>query len=866
MIFSIIIISNSISIAQLSVNKGTIDLSDCNFNKNKVIELNGEWEFYYKQTLSNNDIITNNIKPSYFPVPSLWNDKALDNVKLSNKSSATYRLKIKTSPQTKYLTIRTMRIFSAYKLFINDSLIIKVGEIEQKTQKEIAGLKTVTATFVVPDTVFYLTIQMSSYSHRKAGIQSEIEIGLPKYIFKKSRIAKSTEIFILGVMIIMAFYHIGLFILWKKNTSALFFGFLLISVSLHLTTNEEVLMSYFIDIFPTEFLYKIDFMTNNLTAIFIILFFYSINPKYYNKIVIYTQIVILSLIVLVIIFSKTEFYSHTLIIFEIMVIIFIPYILFNLIKAVVKNRKNSVQELTGTIILFGSALNDILYENSIIDTGYITWLGLTFFIVIQSNTVARRYTNLFNRTDELNSITSELDYIKNKILNEKGASIDKTLEIIAQKNNATRSLMFITNNGGVKVKAYYSQYIHPEKESYPVNLIQLSLKEKQIIKIENAYTENEFFDSKYLNNFKVKSAFCMPLISDDDVKGILYFENEMQTEKFTDRTEQIISLLSNQIMNIIDNYDKFNELDNLNLKLEETIEERTIEVMQQREELKTQKDEIERQNEYLNSIYDEISLQNQEINDSINYAKRMQAALLPNRNTLTSAFPNNFILFKPKDILSGDFYWIYETKNQDIKIFAVADCTGHGVPGALMSIIGNNMLFNQITGNKITEPSVILDNVQAEISHKLKQNIMSESKDGMDLAIIAYDKEKSIIKFSGARNPLIMIRDNELTEFKGDRMSIGGAEHARIGKDSRFTNKEINTKEGDVFYMFSDGYADQLGGKRNRKFMKKKFYELLLSIHTKPMLEQQETLLEAMILWKGDNIQVDDVLVAGIRI
>jgi len=866
MIFSTIIISNSNSFAQIVVNKGYIDLSDYNFNDNKIIELNGDWEFYYNQTLSNNDIITNSIEPLYFPVPSLWNNKTIDKIKLSNKSNATYRLKIKASPQTKYLSVRTMRIFSAYKLFVNDSLIIKVGEIEQKTQKEIAGLKTVTATFIVPDTVFYLTIQMSSYSHRKAGIQSVIEIGLPKYIFKKSRIAKSIEIFILGVMIIMAFYHIGLFVLWKKNTSALYFGFLLISVSLHLTTNEEVLMSYFIDIFPTEFLYKIDFMTNNLTGIFIILFFYSINPKYYNKIVIYTQIAILSLIVLVIIFSKTEFYSHTLIVFEIVVVIFIPYILFNLIRAVVKNRKNSIQELTGTIILFGSALNDILYENSIIDTGYITWLGLTLFIVIQSNTVARRYTNLFNHTDELNSITSELDYIKNKILNEKGSSIDKTLEIIATKSNVTRSLLFITKNGDLDVKAYYSKYIHTERDSYPANLIELSLKEKQIIKIENAYTENKFFDSNYLNNFKVKSAFCMPLISDNDVKGIIYFENEMQTEIFSDRTEQIISLLSNQIMNIIDNYDKFNELDNLNLKLEETIEERTIEVMQQREELKTQKDEIERQNEYLNSIYDEISLQNKGINDSINYAKRMQIALLPNKNTLTSAFPNNFILFKPKDILSGDFYWIHEAIKQDLKVFAVADCTGHGVPGALMSIIGNNLLFNQVTGNKILEPATILDNVQTEISHKLKQNIMSESKDGMDLAIIAYDKENSLIKFSGARNPLIMIRDNELTEFKGDRMSIGGAEHARIGKESRFTNQDINTKEGDVFYMFSDGYADQIGGKRNRKFMKKKFYELLLSIHEKPMLEQQETLLETIKLWKADNIQVDDMLVAGLRI
>lgn len=866
LIFTIIFFSclNTLH-AQETVTNGILDISKTDFSDKSIIKLDGQWEFYYNKILSYSDFQNSNPKAQYYNVPALWNIEQLEGVKISPQAVATYRLKIKTSEKTKFLSIKAMKIFSAYKIFINDSLIIEVGTLQTEKTKEKPAIKTVTSSFIVPDTSFYLIIQVSNFNHKKGGIKSSLEIGSPESIYMKSRNAKNLELFVLGLMIIMAFYNIGLFILWKKNTSALYFGLLLISVFLHMVTNEEVLITYYTDFFSAEFIYKIDFITNYTTALFFGLFFFASEPKYYIKSV--KKILVIATIILsgIVIFTKTKFYSETLILFEIIVILLIPYTLVGQIRAVIKKEIISLQELIGTLILFATAINDILYENSIIATGYFLWLGLTIFTMVQSLSIARRYTFLFNKTDNLNSLISEIDSVKNQLIKESGSSVQKVLEIISNKNQSTRALLFVNQNNKPVLKSSYFKFHHNKEntDQYPNKIIENCFEEKKPLNLANAYQTKEFFDKEYLDTFKPKSVLCIPLISNDEIPAIIYFENEMQTGVFSDNSIEIITILSSQIINIIDNIDKYNEIEFLNSKLEEIIEERTSEVMQQREELQTQKEEIQRQNEYLNSVYDEISIQNKEINDSINYAKRMQTALLPNDRQMTEIFPESMIFFRPKDVLSGDFYWVHEQNN--IKIFAVVDCTGHGVPGALMSIIGNNMLYNQTISNKKVDPAKILDGMQDEISIKLKQNVFSESKDGMDLSIIAYNKENSLLTFAGARNTGILIRDNEIIEIKANRMSIGGAEHARIKSDSHFTNQEINIMPGDSIYLFSDGYIDQLGGKGSRKFMKKRFYELLKAINSYDTKIQEKALSEALSLWKGQNIQIDDILVAGIK-
>ena len=193
----------------------------------------------------------------------------------------------------------------------------------------------------------------------------------------------------------------------------------------------------------------------------------------------------------------------------------------------------------------------------------------------------------------------------------------------------------------------------------------------------------------------------------------------------------------------------------MNIHLEEIIKQRTANIHQQKEELQTQRDEIERQNEYLSDLFDEISKEYKTITKSIKYAEKIHKAILPKIKHVTDLFTSSFILFKPKEILGGDFYWISKFNNNGVEkfIFSVADCTGHGVPGALMSIIGNNLLTYAVKECKLHKPSEILDNLQQNIMLKLHQdNTKSSSRDGMDLSVISYEPSTSLLEYSGARN------------------------------------------------------------------------------------------------------------------
>ena len=259
--------------------------------------------------------------------------------------------------------------------------------------------------------------------------------------------------------------------------------------------------------------------------------------------------------------------------------------------------------------------------------------------------------------------------------------------------------------------------------------------------------------------------------------------------------------------------------------------------------------------------------QKKDITDSIEYAKRIQTALLPPLSFIKRNLPEHFLLFKPRDIVSGDFYWMM---NKDNKIIiAAADCTGHGVPGAFMSMLGTAFLNEIVT--KIIENKHINSLQANEILNQLRDYIIkslhqtgaeNESKDGIDMALCIIDSEKHKLQFAGAHNPLYLIKNNEIKIIKGDRMPVSIHQNAH----KSFKNHVIDFEENDIIYIFSDGYYDQIGGPQNRKFMSRNFQSLLLDIYKKPMEIQQQILDKTIEDWKGDNIQLDDILVIGIKL
>ena len=315
----------------------------------------------------------------------------------------------------------------------------------------------------------------------------------------------------------------------------------------------------------------------------------------------------------------------------------------------------------------------------------------------------------------------------------------------------------------------------------------------------------------------------------------------------------------------IQNHQKIEEQQRSNEQIMQMLEQKKYEIEQQSLELHETSTELKWQTENALRLYDEVEQQKKEMTDSIVYAKRIQTVLLPEKAFINEILNDYFVLFQPRDIVSGDFYWISAKKEKTL--VAVADCTGHGVPGAFMSIMGINFL-NTIVQNDSLHADMILNQLREQVIKTLKQTGKEmENQDGMDMALCIIDWENARIEYAGANMPLILVRStasspNELIEVSADHMPIGIYE--TVAKS--FTRQLIPIMPGDSIYLFSDGYCDQFGGDNLKKFKKKNLKKLLSDIHSLSMTEQKKILVRNLEDWQGDLPQVDDILMLGIKI
>ncbi|HRB40702.1 MAG TPA: SpoIIE family protein phosphatase, partial [Bacteroidia bacterium] len=351
------------------------------------------------------------------------------------------------------------------------------------------------------------------------------------------------------------------------------------------------------------------------------------------------------------------------------------------------------------------------------------------------------------------------------------------------------------------------------------------------------YAMNKSFDQQNISDNILNTLFTISAgvypITVAIVLARRYGKNQTQL------IEQVQTIKKLGEENLLQETEKKNILAQQNILLENKVTERTF--------------ELEEKNK-------EILNKNKEITDSLIYAKRIQAAVLPNLNTVYKILDQSFILYLPKDIVSGDFYEFTQKENKHI--IAAADCTGHGVAGAFMSIIGSSLIKSIINEKNITAPSGILDALNEGIINSLKQH-ESETHDGMDISICSFDTKNMSLEFAGANRPLWLIRNDELIVYAADKFPIGGLQ---IKHNNQFTNHQIKIQPKDTIYLFSDGYADQFGGEHGKKLMTKKLKEILVSIQHLSMNEQKIYLQNYFNEWKGNNEQVDDVLIIGIRI
>lgn len=305
-------------------------------------------------------------------------------------------------------------------------------------------------------------------------------------------------------------------------------------------------------------------------------------------------------------------------------------------------------------------------------------------------------------------------------------------------------------------------------------------------------------------------------------------------------TEESLIVRIKSALNLLDSY--------------RAIEKQKIEIEKRNYKIKKQHEDVLRQK-------DIISRKNEEITADLRYSQKIQEAILPSNSFIDEILQQYFIVNIPKNIVSGDFYWV--EKNGNKVIIAVADCTGHGVSGALMHMMGI-MFLNEIVKSKATkEPGEIMDELRKYVMSSLHQTgEFGEAQDGMDMTIVSIDFQTYELKFAGANNPLYIINNKGFTEIKGDRMPVG----ININCEKPFKTHTVKLEKNDELYMFTDGYADQFGGPRSKKFRYKYFKELLISISGSSMQQQKEIIEQTFYKWKGNNEQVDDVLLMGIKI
>ncbi len=274
---------------------------------------------------------------------------------------------------------------------------------------------------------------------------------------------------------------------------------------------------------------------------------------------------------------------------------------------------------------------------------------------------------------------------------------------------------------------------------------------------------------------------------------------------------------------------------------------------------------LAKQNTEIKKQKEAIDEQHLQIRNSITYAQRIQEAMLPMESQLLKTFPESFIFFRPRDVVSGDFYFFSKTRDKNDKMqyyISAIDCTGHGVPGAFMSLIGHTILTD-IIKEGTTEPDIILNKLHKQIRYSLKQH-KTDNRDGMDMSLCVIKEEGRVVEFAGAKNPVIYIQNNEQHIIKGDFVPIGGLQ---MEEERVFKKHIIEVKEPTMFYLFSDGYMDQFGGEIGDKYMSRNFYKLLHNIHNEPTQIQKDILSKTLEEWQGPEYkQIDDILVMGFKL
>ncbi len=514
----------------------------------------------------------------------------------------------------------------------------------------------------------------------------------------------------------------------------------------------------------------------------------------------------------------------------------------------IEESKRKDKKLQATLLESSKAKRD-LYRFYLLGTViFIVVIGVALIVVLFALNVKRKANNDLEKQksqiEEQKAIIEEKNKVLGKSLEQiqiQNKSIEEQKAVIEEKNKVLgESLEQIQ----IKNKSIEEQkaIIEEKNKVLGESLEQIQIKNKSIEEQKAVIEEKNKILGESLEQIQIKNK------SIEEQKAIIEEKNKVLGESL----EQI------QIKNKSIEEQKA-VIEEKNKVLGESLEKIQI----KNKSIEEQKAIIEKKNKVLGESLEQIKYQNKHIEQSVNYAYQIQQALFSSKNLLNNILEESFIVFKPKDVVSGDFYWFSEvnknTDNHKIIVSAV-DCTGHGIPGALMSMLGFN-LFSNIVRTGVYAPDEILNQLHKGVRVALNQDV-TDNRDGMDMTVCVIDVNKKIMEFAGAQNPLVFIKNDKIHRIRGNKYPVGGY----LVDETKFTKHVVKIDEPTYCYIFSDGFADQFGGHEHKKFMTKNMRNLISEIHNMPMQEQAGILELVTEEWRGDFPQIDDILIIGFKL
>lgn len=825
-----------------------IDLKNVEFTNNQVFELNGKWGFVWNHLLEPNGAINLNQFDTVFykEFPFYWNNLVYNGKKLSKYGYGTFFLSIK-SPENYKLQIELDQFMTAYACYLNGRLVAKNGVVGNHKQHRPQFVQQI-ADIQLNKGNNLLIVHVSNYSHRYAGAFGQVYIGKSKAIFYDRAIAMGVDFFLIGAILIMALYHLGLYWLRRKDKSALYFGLYSLVIAVRTLSTGTDLLAHFWPDLSWEIAYKLDYLSFYIGVPLFFMFISSVYPPLFSvrMLRIYQILGIgFSLIVLA---TTANIYSLTVTVYQVLTLILIFYVTQRLIVGFRLKQQGIAIVFIGTSIFLLAVINDILYARSIIHTAELTPLGLFLFIFSQSYLLSQKFSAAFYQNELL---TQELDY-KNKNLEK---LVEERTQEISQQNEEIKAQTETLEDANAELEKL--SIVASETD----NAVIIMDKNGNFEWINSAYTRiyggtiQQILNSN-TNIFKISGNENLKQEFEQSLNQNLHFSYESTTKN--DKGNQIWTQTT--ITPIFDPNNKLKKLIAIDSDIS-AIKIAEMELKKRSEEVMAQKLELELQNK-------KIEIQNNQIKASIVYAQTIQQAILPTPKQLEKIF-DFFLVFKPKDIVSGDFYWFTQKiiNNHTHYFLAVVDCTGHGVPGAFMSMIASRMLSEIVNERNIHNPADILENLDSDVNKALKQN-ETNNQDGMDLCLVRInelDSDKITIDFAGAKRPLFYydpLKSEQIQELKASRRSVGGT----ISRNKiPFDNKQLVLCKSSTLYLSTDGFSDQNNPQRKR-IGTAALKQILFQIRKQPLNVQKLQLVQFLLQHQRDANQRDDITFLGVKI